>query len=153
MKRLTGVVLGFFLFSSIVLFAQDAAEMDRLVNLADKPAVTVGEALEQVALLAGSGPVRARAALEFLAAKGVVPADISTEAVLSRGSLALMVMKAKGWSGGVMYSIFGGTRYAWRELVYRKIMPSGGSEYSTVSGGELLSVIGRAAGEVDLKME
>lgn len=159
MKVLAGIVMCVFLFFSGTLPAQNAetnarAEgMDSLMTLADKSAVTVGEALEQIVLLAGSEPRDAQAALGFLASKGIVAPDISLKAVLTRGCLASMVMKARGWGGGIMYSIFGGGRYAWRELVYRNIMPSGGSEHSTVSGGELLAVIGRAAGDVDLKME
>lgn len=159
MKMFPVYLLGVFVFLAGTLGAQDAATnaqadgMDGLMALSEKPSVRVGEALEQIVLLAGGEPRDAKAALTYLAGKGIVRADISLDAVLTRGCLASMVMKTRGWGGGIMYSIFGGGRYAWRELVYRNVMQAGGSEHSPVSGGELLAVIGRAAGDVDLKME
>ncbi|HPH02902.1 MAG TPA: hypothetical protein PK297_08095 [Spirochaetota bacterium] len=159
MKVSFGFMLCVFVFLSGTLVAQNAATntrpegMDGLMALSEKSTVRIGEALEQIALLAGSEPRDAQAALSFLAGKGIVSTDIALDAVLTRGCLAAMIMKTKGWGGGIMYSIFGGGRYAWRELVYRNVMQAGGSEHSPVSGGELLAVIGRAAGDVELKME
>lgn len=159
MKVIGNVLLLSLLLVPNLVLAQDAVaatqygQIDVIMALSDKPEVTVGEALVQLTLLAGGQETTAEAARAFLAGKGIVEADLALDVRLSRGCLALIVMKTRGWGGGLMYSLVGGSRYAWRELIYRKIMPTGGSEHSKVSGGELLAVIGRAAGEVDLKME
>jgi hypothetical protein len=53
-------------------------------------------------------------------------------------------MKALNIKGGLMYTMFSGPRYAYRELVYRKIIA--GRAYSTmrVSGDRLLRLLDRA---------
>jgi len=121
--------------------------------IAEKQRVIVGESLIYVALLAGRETDNLEAARSFLISRGIIQDTTSLGAVLRRGELASMVMRVKGWGGGLMYSVFGGKRYAWRELVFRRVMPGGGSEYSPVSGDELLLVVGRAAGEVNLRIE
>jgi hypothetical protein len=53
-------------------------------------------------------------------------------------------MKAFALKGGLMYTLFPGLRYAYRELAYRKIIT--GRAYSTmrVSGERLLRLLDRA---------
>jgi len=120
--------------------------------LAEKQRVTVDDSLIYVALLAGQ-ELDPEAARTFLISRGIIQNTTPLGNVLRRGELASMIMRVKNWGGGLMYSVFGGKRYAWRELVFRRVMPGGGSEYSPVSGDELLLVIGRAAGEVNLRIE
>ena len=131
--------------------------LSTVAALADKARATLGDAVPLIAGLAGRAETGLEESVRFLVGKGwLTAAQTDGEHLarpLKRGMLARLVMKARGWGGGIMYSIFGCGRYSWRELVYRRVMPSGGSEFSPVSGGELLAVISRAAGEVDLKME
>lgn len=156
------------LLSPFTLGAVEDATNDRIqlaagdplaavVALADKSRATLADAVPYIAQLAGQDAAGQAGAAKYLVDRGILAADAADAAALDRplrrGMLARLIMQARGWGGGIMYSIFGGGRYAWRELVYRRVMPAGGSEYSPVSGGELLAVIGRAAGEVDLKME
>jgi hypothetical protein len=59
------------------------------------------------------------------------------------GELAHLVMKSFGLSGGFLYALFPGPRYAYRTLAWRRILPLGPDPYRTVSGGELLYIISR----------
>jgi hypothetical protein len=146
------LVLAFLFLWPPGAYAQQGSAAANL-ELAAKQRVTVADSLIYVALLAGRELDTLEAARTFLISRGIVQDTTPLGSVLRRGELASMIMRVKNWGGGFMYSVFGGKRYAWRELVFRRVMPGGGSEYSTVSGDELLLVIGRAAGEVSLRIE
>ncbi len=80
----------------------------------------------------------------LLVSKGVVDKDDvnNLNEPLTKGLLSDMILRAKGWGGGFMYGIFGGSRYAFRELVYRNIYPrENTSNYQHMSGAELIGTI------------
>jgi hypothetical protein len=60
------------------------------------------------------------------------------------GEAAFLVTGAFGIKGGLMYTLFPGPRYAYRELLYRKIIQGRADEGFTVSGERLLRIIGQA---------
>jgi hypothetical protein len=134
------------LLLSGLLCAQTAGDMDALL---ESPAV--------------SGAVAARF---VLGAAGLLPAELSGadaekaawEAALEKRWLkggpdesislkeaSFLVMSAFGLKGGLMYSLFPGPRYAYRELLYLKIIQGRANEGFTVSGERLLQIIGRAS--------
>jgi hypothetical protein len=57
---------------------------------------------------------------------------------------ALLVTGAFSIKGGLMYSVFPGPRYAYRELLYLKIIQGRADGNFTVSGERLLQILGRA---------
>lgn len=57
---------------------------------------------------------------------------------------AFMLVRAFGFKGGIMYTLFPGPRYAYRELVYRRVLEGRLDPAQTVSGERLLYVLGRA---------
>jgi hypothetical protein len=57
---------------------------------------------------------------------------------------AFLVMGAFGIKGGFRYTLFPGPRYAYRELLYHKIIQGRSDEGFTLSGERLLGIIGRA---------
>jgi hypothetical protein len=59
---------------------------------------------------------------------------------------AFLVMGAFGIKGGLLYTLFPGPRYAYRELLYKKIIQGRSDGNFTVSGERLLRIIGRALG-------
>jgi hypothetical protein len=123
--------------------AQTAAELERFLAL---PAVTYGDAAWLILNAAGTSLPESSAggAYRFAADNGWLPQKAAAGTPLTLGGLSLLVIKAFDIRGGVMYTLFPGPRYAYRELVYRKII--GGRAYSgmPVSGERLLRIVSRA---------
>jgi hypothetical protein len=126
------------------LSAQDAGEMDVLL---ETPAVSGAQAARFVLGAAGllpelSGQAAEAAAWDLARERGW--ASGSGNAALSLRETAFLVMGAFGFKGGVMYTLFPGPRYAYRELLYRKIIQGRADGGFTLSGERLLRIIGRA---------
>jgi outer membrane protein OmpA-like peptidoglycan-associated protein len=125
------------------LAAQTAAELERVLAL---PALGYGDAAWFVLNTAGleaenNSP---EAAYRFAADKRWLPRKAAEEKPLTLGGLSLLVMKALNIKGGLMYSLFPGPRYAYRELRYRKIIMGRSYSTMTVSGRRFLQILGRA---------
>jgi hypothetical protein len=83
-------------------------------------------------------------AIEMLEQTGWgIPIKAPEETILL-GEYAFLVMKALDMPGGVMYAAFPGPRYASRELNYRRITLGRNNPYKTLSGTEVVSILGRA---------
>ncbi len=68
----------------------------------------------------------------------------SPNAVVTKGKMAYMLVRALEIRGGVMYNITNGCpRYALRELIHKGII-KGGTEHSKLSGAEYVGILGRA---------
>jgi hypothetical protein len=59
------------------------------------------------------------------------------------GELSHLVMRSFGLSGGFMYALFSGPRYAYRALAWRRFLPVKADPYRTVTGEELLYITGQ----------
>jgi hypothetical protein len=57
---------------------------------------------------------------------------------------ALLLARAFNLRGGIMYTLFPGPRYAYRELVYRKVLDGRVDPAQTLSGERLLYFLDRA---------
>jgi hypothetical protein len=145
MKKIFTAVfaLSVILFSAQIAAAQTAAELERVLAL---PAVSYGDAAWFVLGAAGT-PLpdnSAPGAYRFAADSRWLPKKTALETPLTLGGLSILIMKALNIHGGFMYALFPGPRYAYRELVYRKII--GGRAYSTlpVSGERFFHILSRA---------
>jgi hypothetical protein len=102
----------------------------------------------------------AQAALMVLPAAGILPPESSPEEAFARagdwfsrragmndpitmGELSCLVMGAFKLSGGFMYALFPGPRYAYRALDWRRFLPLRPDPGRMLSGEELLYIIGR----------
>jgi outer membrane protein OmpA-like peptidoglycan-associated protein len=126
--------------------AQTAAELERVLALS---AVSYGDAAWVVLNAAGTAlPAAAEASPEgayrFAADNQWLPKKAAAEAPATLGGLSLLIMKAFTIKGGLMYTLFPGPRYAYRELVYRKIVQGRAWSTMTVSGERLLRILNRA---------
>jgi hypothetical protein len=65
------------------------------------------------------------------------------EAPVRLGELSLLIMKAFGLRGGIMYSVFPSPRYACRELAYKKIHLGRSDPALLVSGPQFLRILSR----------
>jgi hypothetical protein len=131
------------LFSLQVVSAQTAAEMERVLAL---PAVSYGEAAWLVLGAAGAAiPENSPgAAYRFVADNNWLPQKAAADAPATLGGVSFLIMKAFNIKGGLLYTLFPGPRYAYRELVYRRLIQ--GRVYSPmpVSGERLSRMISRA---------
>ena len=134
-----------FLFLLPVLAqAQTAADMDALL---ETQAVNAAQAarfvLEAADLLpAGlSGAEAESAAYDLAKSKGWTSLASGDEVTLK--DAAFLIMSAFDIEGGFMYALFPGPRYAYREMVYRKLIQGRADPAMPVSGSRLLQIIGR----------
>jgi hypothetical protein len=136
-------VILFFLVT-LSLSAQTAAEMDALL---ETNAVSAGKAarfvLGSLQLLPEGlfGEAAEQAAYDMAQSRGWDIAAAGDSITLKEA--AFLVLNAFELKGGVMYSITKNPRYAYRELVYRKIIQGKSDPAMNVSGIRLLHIIDR----------
>ena len=132
-----------FLFPALV-FAQTAAELDTLLGT---DAVTTNVAARFVMGAAGlappelSGEEAKTSAYKTALAKGWVKSGPQEE--ISLKEAAFLMMNVFELKGGIMYSIFHNPRYAYREMIYLKLIPGRTYANSKLSGQKFLQVLGR----------
>jgi len=140
--RLTFFILLFLL--PILTFAQTAAELDTLLKT---NAVTTSVAARFVMGAAGltspelSGAVANNAAYEAALSKGWVK-SAAGEAI-SAQETAFLMMNVFELKGGIMYRVFHNPRYAYREMIYLKLIPGRSYANSGLSGQKFLQILGR----------
>lgn len=154
MKKLLLTCTLLLLFAAGTVARAAVDEADWVRKLSGKQHASVQDGVILTAMLAGRQTLDYQQALAYLQQKNILnDKPQHSDAVLTAGQLALWVMRVKGYSGGVFYTLFKSRRYAHRELVYRGFIPGKYSEYHKLHGSELLAVISKAAGDVDLSMQ
>jgi len=131
-------------FFSLAVFAQTAADMDVLLKTGSVNAAQAANFVLGAAdlLPAGvSGAAAEKAAYETAVSKGWIKA--ASGDALTLKDTAFLIMKAFDLKGGVMYSLFKNPRYAYREMVYRKLIQGRSDSSMKVSGPRLLQIIDR----------
>lgn len=66
---------------------------------------------------------------------------------ITLGQYSFLLMKAFKMQGGIMYRLFPGPRYAARELAFRRLISGDTSPYRTVSGAEVVQILGSVMGQ------
>jgi len=121
--------------------AQSNTVVDAL--LAEKSA-TFGEAAYMVmaAITAVPDTASVEDAVAALKARqwGIGVPDTSSPITL--GQYSYLLMRAFKIGGGIMYGLFPGPRYAARELAFRKLISGDASPYRTLSGAEVVQILG-----------
>jgi hypothetical protein len=122
--------------------------MDRILNT---PEITYTQAAGFVLMAANVLPAgsdaftTARENRWLPAGAGADSADntISADNAISLGELSLLIMKAFGIKGGILYSLFPLPRYACRELVYMQIIQGGNDPGGRLDGRTFLQILNR----------
>lgn len=83
-------------------------------------------------------------ALNQAAQTGWIEAGRDPGAPLLLAEWSHIVLRAFGWSGGLMYSLFPGPRYGHREAVYLELVPAVLPPSTSLSGPEALLFLQRA---------
>jgi hypothetical protein len=124
------------------LNAQTAEYLDTLL---DTPEVTYAAAAFIVLSAAGliGGDSTPEAAFEEARTRNYLPQNAEAAETIRLGELSFLIMRAFGMKSGFMYAVFPGPRYAYRELVYRKLIQGRNDSALRVSGDRLLRITGR----------
>ena len=141
-KTTISIALCLLLMTQVFLPAQSTAQ--EIENLLELRAVTYSQAASFVLDAADIGTFRdPNSAFRFAAERGWLPRNSSPDQPARLDGFSLLVMRAFGLSGGVMYSIFGTPRYAYREMMYRGVIQGRAAPNMHVNGYDLLFFINR----------
>jgi hypothetical protein len=138
------LALFIILFIPVTAFAQTAAELDALLGT---NAVTTSIAARFVMGAADltspelSGVVANNAAYEAALSKGWVKKG--PEEAISVQETAFLMMNVFELKGGIMYSIFHNPRYAYREMIYLRLIPGRTYASMKLSGQKFLQILGK----------
>ena len=123
-------------------YGQSAKEMDALL---EDPYVSIARAARYVLPAAGVLPESVGESDAFQAAleKGWLPESARPESPIRMDQFSFLIMGAFSMKGGLMYSIFPGPRYAYRDLVFKSYIQGRSDPAQQLSGGRLVLVLGR----------
>ena len=131
-------------FSASTLMAQTAAELD---NLLQTETVTTAQACRFVMGAAGvlspalSGSQAETTAYETALSNRWVKSG--QDEAISLQETAFLMMNVFQLKGGLMYSVFHNPRYAYREMVYQRLIPGRTNSTLKISGTKFLQILGR----------
>jgi hypothetical protein len=123
-------------------YSQTARDMDALL---ETRILTYGQAV-QFAFSAAEildAAVSAEDAFAEALKRGWIPASSGLMYPVKYDKAAFLLMKAFDLKGGLFYRLFPGPRYAYRELVYRRIIQGPVDSFTTLTGEEFLNILGR----------
>ncbi|MFW6387699.1 MAG: hypothetical protein ACOC0B_00350 [bacterium] len=92
-----------------------------------------------------------RQALDALADRGYRAGGDAEDESVRLDRFAYMLMVAHDLPGGVMYSLFPGPRYAFREFEFERILRGGGNPGDPLSGTRALRLTGRVLSIVEAR--
>jgi hypothetical protein len=131
-------------------WGQTAAELERIL---DTDRVTYTQAAYfALASAVESSPDQA-GAFALALERGWLPAKAEPAAPVKLRDVSLLMMKAFNLSGGLMYRLFPGPRYAYREMTRRGFIEGRAYPGLTVSGEHFLQILGNVlsyTGDVEL---
>ncbi|MDR0450169.1 MAG: hypothetical protein LBH26_02780 [Treponema sp.] len=134
--------LCFFFIIPAFLPAQTAERLDALL---DSAGVSYAEAAMMVLPAAGLAgeDVSPETAFAEARARALLPKAAEPGGAVRLGDLAFLIMGAFGLKGGLFYTLFPGPRYAYRELVHRRLIQGRNDPALSVSGERLLRILSR----------
>jgi hypothetical protein len=125
-----------------LLHGQTAAEMDELL---DSRKITWAQACRFVLPAAEQIDVHSAPSAAYALAreKGWIAEKAGEDNPVRTGELAFLIMNAFGIHGSVLYTLFPGPRYAYRQLNYLGLIPGSKDPALPVSGERLVQILGR----------
>ena len=135
-----GITLAWFLIPTAALHAQSNAVIDSILN---QRTATYGDSVYMILSAAKIIPTSASvtAAMNALYARAWISPPPRADQPITFGDFSYILMKSFDVSGGIMYAIFPGPRYAARQVVYRRWSPGDLSPYQHISGMQALYVL------------
>jgi hypothetical protein len=136
------IALCFFFVIPAFLPAQTAERLDALLESAGVSYAEAAMMVLPAAALAGED-VSPETAFAEARSRGLLPKAAEPGGAVRLGDLAFLIMGAFDMKGGLFYAIFPGPRYAYRELVHRRLIQGRNDPSLIVSGERLLRILGR----------
>jgi hypothetical protein len=121
------------------LFAQTAERLDAIL---DTERVSYAQAAAVILPAAGLLDPEAGDARAFAAAASWLPRRAERDGPITMGELSRLVMGSFNLTGGFMYALFPGPRYAYRALAWRRLLPPNPDPARFLTGEELLHITG-----------
>jgi hypothetical protein len=78
----------------------------------------------------------------FAAARDWLPRRAERDIPIKMGELSHLVMRSFALSGGFMYAVFPGPRYAYRAMAWRRLLPPAPDPGRFLTGEELIHITG-----------
>jgi hypothetical protein len=140
MKKL--VIFCLLLLVSLCAYAQTAQQMDTVLETSE---VSWAQAAYFVLPAAGvlDENVPMQEAFETAKTQHWLPQKSKFDDTAHIDGVSLLIMRSFKMKGGLMYTMFHTARYAYRELIYEDLIINKGSPSATISGEELLYMLGR----------
>ena len=130
----------FLIFLSSPAWGQSAAEIETLL---EQKEITCAQAAYYIlAITLENPPANSDEAFAYARERGWFPSKAQSGKPVTLGYLSLLVMKAFDFKGGLMYSIAGNPRYAFREMTNRGFIVGRAYPNFTVSGERFLQITG-----------
>jgi hypothetical protein len=139
----------FLLFLSVFsLDAQTAGEMDALL---ETRTLTYAQAARFILPAAGAAAenISTETAFHTAVSKGWLPETASAGDIARLDRVALLLMKAFDLQGGLFYRLFPNSRYAYRELAYKRIIQGEADSAMPLSGEDFFRILGRTMDVVE----
>jgi hypothetical protein len=142
MTKFRIIIISFCIFISTQLFAQNIANIEFINTVADKDKTTFADGVQFFMLTAGKKVQSFEENMKVLNREGIASGiNFIKDSPLRRGALALMLARYLKLGDSLLYTIFKSERYAYRACVASNIMSYDGSEWDTLSGGELVEIM------------
>ena len=137
------IFLPFFLLTLVCITfvsSQSNEFMDKI--LAEKEA-SFGDTALLVLTAGGLIPEQATLndALKYIKENYSRFTDKSADSPVTASEFSFLLMKTLKLKGGIMYKMFPGPRYAYRELVYRKALSPKGGPYRKIAGEDIVRAL------------
>jgi hypothetical protein len=132
----------FVLFPGGLLHGQTAADMDELL---DSREISWAQACRFVLPAAGAlgENTSAPAAFALAREKGWLPKGAALDSSVNFGGLSFLIIQSFSIKPSVLYALFPGPRYAFRQLDYLGLIPGLRDPALKVSGEDLARILGR----------
>jgi len=137
-------IMIFTLFMATHAFAQGAM---LAVKLAEKPLVTVEDAVTLFMLTTDGKTQGFTKDTQALKAKGILPKEYNANAPATMGLVAYMIAKQENLKHSLMFTLFKSQRYAVFACIAAGYLPANAGENIKLSGVELMEIMGRLGGE------
>jgi hypothetical protein len=130
------------LFSAPRAEAQTAGELERLLGA---PTVSCQDVAWFILSATGAIPAGSFAsdAYQFALDNKWLPKKATADGAITLEGVSLLIMQAAGIKGGLMFTLTHGSRYAYRDLIYRGLIQGRAYASQKISGERLLQILGR----------
>ncbi|MFH0975302.1 MAG: hypothetical protein V1874_05905 [Spirochaetota bacterium] len=142
MKKILLYIISACILTSSQLSAQNLQSIEFINNVADKDKALYADGINFFMLVTGKKIQSFEENIRVLNREGITTGiTLTKNSPLRRGALALMLARYLRLGDSLFYKIFGTERYAYRACAANKLMSYDGSEWETLSGGELIEIM------------